>query len=177
MHFTFWKLADFNIIASLFFLIAAWKWGDWHNWRKYYPTIIFFLLINYAYGYITYNYPLWQFESPLLKTTLCDIFVSIVAYPSTILLFLPHYPNTLYKRIFYILMWVTLYSILEFFSFKLGFFSYHNGWNMWWSVLFNGLMFPIFRLHHQNPLYAWSFTLILAVAILLFFNFPCSSMK
>ena len=93
MHFDIWKLADFNIIASLFFLVAAWRWGDWRNWQKYYPTILFIMFVNYANGYITYNQPLWQFESPLLKTTLSDIFVSLLAYPSTVLLFLPRYPN------------------------------------------------------------------------------------
>lgn len=175
--FTFNKLADFNIIVSLLFPIAAWKWGDWRNWHKYYPTILFFILANFAYGYITYNHPLWEFESPLLKTTLCDVFVSFVAYPSTILLLLPHFPDKWHKQIVYILAWVILFTILEVFSLKLGFFSYYNGWTIWWSALFNCVMFPILILHHHKPLSAWCITLITAVVILILFDIPFSSMK
>lgn len=135
------------------------------------------MLVNFAYGYITYNYPLWKFESPFLKSTLSTVFITLTTYPSTILLFLPHYPNKWDRKIVYTLKWVTIYSILEFTSIKLGYFTHHNGWTMWWSVLFNCVMFPTLRLHHQKPLFAWIVTIILAVAILHFWGLSFSSMK
>ncbi len=177
MHFNFWKLADFYIIVSLIFLVAAWRWGDWRNWQKYYPTILFFILGNFAYGYITYDHPLWEHESPLFKSTLSDIFITLISFPALVLIFLPHYPNGRYKRIGYILIWVVLSTAFEWIALKLGFFSYHNGWNTWHSVLFNFIMFPLLRLHHTKPLPAWIMAILAAIVICLSFNISLSKLK
>lgn len=178
MHFDIWKLADFNIMVSLLILAAAWRWGNWRNWQKYYPTILFFILADYAYGYITYNQPLWQYESPLLKTTLSDLFVSLIGYPSLILLFLQYYPKGIYKRIVYISLWVILhFTLIELLALKLGFFSYHNGWNVWYAFLFDCFMFPMFRLHYKKPLIVWIITFIMFIALFSFFHISISNMK
>jgi hypothetical protein len=155
----------------------AWKWGDWRNWKLYYPTILFFIVGNFSYGLLTYNYPLWEFESLLLKTTGSTFLITIVAFPATILIFLPHYPKGKVKQILYILLWVLTYTLIEIVSHKLGFFSYHNGWNIWWSVLFNLIMFPLLRLHHKKPPLAWSVSIIMGLTILIYFKVPFSSMK
>jgi len=33
-----------NFVYGFLYLFAAWKWGDWKNWREYYPTILFFII-------------------------------------------------------------------------------------------------------------------------------------
>ena len=178
MHFDIWKLAEYNIITSLLFLSAAWRWGNWRNWQKYYPTILFVMVINFAYGYITYNQPLWQIESPLLKTTLSDFFVTLIGYPSIVLLFLSHYPAGIYKRIIYISLWALLHLMLvEVVSLQLGFFSYHNGWNIRYALLFEFLMFPMFRIHYKKPLLAWIITFALTAVGGLWFGLSISNMK
>jgi len=173
----FIKLLDYHVITSIIFLISAWKWGDWKNWRQYYPTILFFILGNFTHNLLTYNYPLWEYESPFLKKTLSDILVSFVLFPSTILLYLPHFPKKLKKQIIYVLFWVAIYTILEMVSHYLGFFSYHNGWNIGWSILFDCLMFPLLWLHHKNPLWVWPIGFIVSIALLVIFKVPLSSMK
>ena len=35
------KFLDFQIAVSLAALLAAWRWSDWRNWKKYYPTILY----------------------------------------------------------------------------------------------------------------------------------------
>ncbi|WP_338448335.1 hypothetical protein R4Z09_19085 [Niallia oryzisoli] len=32
-----------HLFHALLFLLAAMRWGDWLNWRMYYPTILFFI--------------------------------------------------------------------------------------------------------------------------------------
>lgn len=178
MHFDIWKLADYNIIISLLFLTAAWRWGDWRNWQKYYPTILFVIVVSFAYGYMTYNQPLWQFESPLLKNTLSDIFVTLIGYSSIVLIFLPHYPEGLYKRIVYIFLWTVLHiTLFELVSLKLGFFSFHNGWNIRYAVLFDCLMFPMLQVHQKKPLKAWIITIALTIAGVFWFGLSITKMK
>lgn len=171
------KLIDYQIIVSIIISLAAWKLGDWRNWKKYYPTIQFFMIGEFLYDLLCYNYPLWSFESPLLKVTFSEILIAFVFYPSTILIYIPHMPTGRLKTILYVLLWVALYTITEELSYLLGFFSYHNGWNLGLSVLFNIVMFPLLWLHYRKPLWAWALLVIAAAAGLMMFHVPISSMK
>lgn len=168
---------DYQIIVTVIMMAAAWKWGDWKNWRLYYPTILFYIAVDFSYVLISYNYPLWEFESQLLKTTFSDILISCVFVPATILVYLYHFPESLINKILYILMWVALYSLTELFSYLLGFFSYHNGWNLGWSVLFNCVMFPMLYLHHKSPPKAIVLSLFCAVIMIIFWKIPIGSVK
>lgn len=170
-------ISDYQIIVTIIMVLSAWKWGDWRHWRLYYPTMLFFALGDITCGFLTYNYPLWEFESPLLKTTLSDLLISLVFFPATVLLYLPHFPKKIKKQVPYILLWVLIYTAIEHVSYLLGFFSYHNGWNIWWSVLFNSAMFPILRVHHKKPLLALFISMIAALLLLVYFKIPMSSLK
>lgn len=178
MHLTFISIiTDYQIIVTVIMLICAWKFGDWRNWKSYYPTMLFFALGDIICGLLTYNYPLWEFESPLLKTTLSDLLISLVFFPATLLIYLYHFPKGLKKQVLYILFWVVIYTITEGLSHIFGFFSYHNGWNIWWSILFNLIMFPILQLHHKKPHWALIISFLIAIVVLTHFNVPFNSMK
>ena len=173
----FLKLFDYHIIIGLITVIAAWKWGDWRNWKLYYPTMLFIALGNLTYCLLTCNFPLWQYESPLLQTTTINLLTSLIGFPLTILIYLTYFPKILAKQIMYIVAWIAYFTLAEWLSYKLEFFSYHNGWNIWWSLLFNCIMFPTLWLHHKRPLWALSFSLVVAVFVLIYFKVPFSSMK
>lgn len=126
---------------------------------------------------LCYNYPLWSFESPLLKATLSEVLIAFVFYPSTILIFLPHMPSAWGKRILYILLWAGIFTVTEEISYLLGFFSYHNGWTIWLSVLFNLVMFPLLWLHHRKPLWADALLIVCAAVGLWMFGVPVGSMR
>lgn len=170
-------ISDYHIIVSTIFVLIAWRWGDWKNWKTYYPTILFFITGNFLYDLLTYNYPLWAYESPLLKTTFSDLLFSFVFFPATILLYLPHFPKGLVKQAVYVLFSVIIYTIVEIVSYSFEFFSYHHGWSICWSVLFNIIMFPTLRLHHKKPPLAWFISFLVAAGVLFYFNVPFSSMK
>jgi len=168
---------DYQIAVTLILAFAAWKWSDYQNWRLYYPTMLFFIAGNFSYTLLTYNYPLWELESPLLKTTGSDFLIALIDFPATVLIFLPRYPKGRIKQVLYILLWVLIYTLIEIVSYALGFISYHNGWNIWWSVLFNLILFPLLRLHHEKPPLAWLASMVLAFLFFAHFKLPFSSMK
>lgn len=166
-------LLDYHIIISLISVLAVWKWGDWRNWNKYYPTILFYISGDLFYHLLAHDKLLWNTESPFLKSTIADILNNFVVFPTTILLFLPNFPQSKYtNQVLYILMWVLIYSLWEFIGHYLGYFSYDNGWGFGWSVLFNVIMFPLLLLHHKRPLYAILGAIIVAFAILQYFDIP-----
>lgn len=165
------------VLVSIFFVISALKWGDLKNWKLYYPTMMYFAIGDLVYNFLTYNNPLWQYANPILKHTASDLLVIIVVYPSTVLLFLSYYPDKLIKKIKHIAFWVFIFSALEWIFYTIGYFTYHNGWNIWWSVVHNLLAFPLLRLHYKKPILVWPISMALAFAILVLFDIPLSSLK
>lgn len=144
----------FILIAAISILIC-YKIGDWRNWKKYYSTILFFILSNTVCILLTFRHPLWLYESKILNKTFCDLLIAITAYPSTVMLFIPNFPKKKIKIITYVSLYVAIYTIVELIVHKLGYFSYHNGWNIWYSLVFNYILFSILFLHYKKPLFAW----------------------
>jgi hypothetical protein len=162
----------FHIVFTILCVLAAWKWGDRHNWKLYYPTILFVISGHYIYEFISYNKPLWLFESRLLGHTLSSMLIAFIVYPSLTIIYLPHFPKKILRMFFYISAWVLFISTTEYVSFFLGYFSYHNGWNIWWSLLFNTIWFPMVRLHHEKPILGVAMAAVVGKSIMLLFKIP-----
>jgi hypothetical protein len=167
----------FHIILAVASIFLCYKFGDWRNWRNYYPTILFFILSNVVCILLTYNHPLWFYESEILNRTFCDLLICITVYPSTVMLFIPHFPKKMTKIIIHISYYVVIYTITELIGMKLGYFTHHNGWNIWCTVIFNYLMFPILMLHYKKPIYAWIIALISPHILFLLMKIPYNSIR
>jgi len=128
-----------SIIAiSVFF---CYKWGDWRHWRKYYPTMQYFIMGDLIYCILFHNSLLWMYVTDVLNHTLVNLMMMFTVYPSIVLLFLPYYPKGFIKETLYIIFWMLLVVTVEFVSYSLGQFSYHNHWNIGWSLVFSLLCF------------------------------------
>jgi hypothetical protein len=166
------------------FLFAAIIWGDWRNWRVYYPTILFLMVGDLLKNFLFYNYWMWTYketmflESILRNHTIINLIVIFIGYPSTILLFLGRFPTSRWKQGLWVSFWVFLYSILEYINLHyLYLIRHHNGWNMTWSVIFNIVMFPMLILHHKKPILAWGLSVIWILFLLMMFPIPIEKMK
>ena len=147
-------------------IIAAYNWSDWRNWQNYYPTILFFIAGDLIYNFIAYNNPLWELTSPHLGVTFTVLLVSITMWSA----------STLLKIAFYILIWVVLFTLVELVLTRFQYIRYSNGWNIGWSILFDAVMFPLLKIHHEKPQLAWFLTLILGGTIT-YLCIPLSSIK
>ncbi|MET3695904.1 CBO0543 family protein [Bacillus oleivorans] len=151
------------VIFTILYIIAAWKWGDWKHWRDYYPTILFLVIGDLLYQFMLHDYSMWEFVPVGLQQfnithTHVAIMEMVFKYPSTILLYLGNFPNSRFKRIAYIGLWVIIYSTEEWFKMMQGSMIHVNGWSMHWSILFNVVMFTLLAVHHRRPLLAWVFS-------------------
>lgn len=51
----------FEIVLSALGIIALWRWGDWKNFEKYYPTLLYATLGNFIYKVIAlFQFHLWE---------------------------------------------------------------------------------------------------------------------
>lgn len=171
----------FRGVLTSGFLFAAWRWGDWRNWQKYYSSMLFVMVVNLSAGYISYHHPLWVFSDDILVTTETAVeFVNTyIVLTTTTLIYLTNFPTSgAGKKIAYILFWVLIYGTLEFIDNKIiGGISYANGWMWIYSVLFDLDMFLIIRTHYVRPLWGWAMTIVTAIYILITFGFFSAEMK
>jgi hypothetical protein len=169
----------FVVTVLLIDLIVAWKWGDWRNWQKYQSTILYIILCDLAYNFLTYNYPLWEYTPTLLfpNHTITSLATMFIAYTGVTLIYLGHYPKTKMKKLLWLSFWVTAWTVLEWVAIKLEEFKYFNGWSIWYSLLFNISLFIMLRLHYKRPLLTYVLSFIAAIALIILFNVPISKMK
>lgn len=171
-----------NAIYAIFWLGILIIWGDWRNWKRYYPTILFFMLGDFIYLYLlSDHYPMWTYvpssvdrEAGITNT---HISFSIMAlkYPATCLAYLSHFPQQgLLMKLFYYFGWLALYIINELIDLQFHLIKYDNGWNIGWSILFNAVMFLVLKVHFHKPLLAWILSGIFIVFLWNTFDVPLS---
>lgn len=166
------------ILINTLYLVAGFIWGDWKNWKNYYPTILFFIMGDFLYNFLLYNKPMWIFHDLILPNhTTITILAMVISYATTVLIYIGKFPKDWKKRILWFLFWSGLFFSIEYINSKLGFINYHNGWNLWWSALFTAIIFFILPIHHKRPLLAWILSIVIIISLLILFNVKISDMK
>ena len=167
----------YQIIMGAIWIISCWKWGDWKNWKLYYPTIQFLIIGDLTCNFLLYNKPLWAYGGWIWNHTFADLFVAIVIYPCLVILFLTYYPKLIKKQLIYILLWTAIFTVHEEVATLLGEFFHYDGWSIWWSALLNYGLFTILGLHYKKPLLVWPISMVLAFVLLYIFKIPFSIMR
>ena len=146
-------------ILTILLLLVTWRYGDWRNWRKYYQTILFIVLVNLFSYVLTFDYPLWLFhESFFIPNRMINEFrLDFLFMPAIILFYLTNYPYGVgrLRQLVYIVGWGTFWTSTEAFYVYNNVYTYHNGWNIWWSSVVWYLMFVGMVIHHMYPPWAW----------------------
>ena len=154
----------------------CYKKGDWKHWEKYYPTILFYIIISINESIITNKKVLWQFFNSPSWDQITDYLLEFITFPCIIILFLSNYPQTKMKQFFYLISYVFLLFLSE-----VGFYisreiKYYNGWSLWWSFLLYAVAFPLMALHYKHPLLAWPTVILLTVGLMFYFKISLMSL-
>ena len=168
----------FHSIFAILSILIAWKWGDWRNWRLYYPTILFVMFGDLIQMIITYNYPLWTYNSSFTSHTIINLIVIFTVFPSFVILFIPRHPkNGIIKKGLYMLSLALLFTLIEWFSYLTRSFSYYHNWYIWYSLVFNIILVSLIRIHYNDPRLAIPLACTLGFGIVVLFKIPLSSIK
>lgn len=144
------------IATCIFTIFSAWKWGDWKNWQKYHPTMLFIAMSDLLYNYLYYGHWLWSYKSMFIqKNIIPTLLATFIILPLSGLIFLSDFPDTwkgLFERI---VKFLVIYISFEYVFKLLGIIVHKHGWNLWWSLLWNTVMFSIWALHYKRPVLAY----------------------
>ncbi|MDO6654273.1 CBO0543 family protein [Anaerobacillus sp. 1_MG-2023] len=157
------------IITLLFFVF--WK-GDWRNWEKYYPSMLYIALAATIYETISYEeFHLWEFKKDIFFSKFnVHLLHNLVVNPLVVLLYLSNYP--IHKRRFlYNVKWITGFWFVEIIASEAQMITYYNGWNLAWSLLFIIVMFPMVHLHHRNKTIALPLSIGISILLLVIFHY------
>lgn len=153
-------------------IAAAYKWGDWKNWSKYYPTMLFMGMGDLIYNLVFFNKKLWTFNPGSLNPIFGELLVIFTIFSCTVLIFLSHFPKTLFKQFQYVTLWAIIYIIVEIILSNIGMQYNENGWNIWWSLLHNFYQFPLLAIHFKRPYLAWFLAITILIIIMRVFEVP-----
>lgn len=159
-------------ITGVLLSIAAFKWGDWRNWKQYYPTILFAIMGNWTYELLTYRTPLWEYSDVFGEYMFLLIGLTVLLFPGMVLLFLSLYPQKPIHQALYLLAWTVGFAVLEYLAVQMETFQHYRGWNMGYTLLHDLAMFLLLRLHFKKPLLVWPVSFVIAFLILWFFDVP-----
>ena len=163
------------------YLIGTWRFGDWKNWKKYYPTILFLISVDFFISILIYDYPLWTLEGSFIfpNHTIIDFMMTLVCFPQMVLIYLSRFPykSEWVKQLLYVTIWIITYIIIEMIFMSAKLISYHHGWNMWWSFLVWIFMFMGLRLHHTKPLWAWLLCFVCTAFLIIYFHIPITKFR
>lgn len=154
-----------HFFHTLLFLLAAMRWGDWRNWQRYYPSILFFIGGDLLKNALLHDHRMWVYQETIFGKKILfghlviNLLVMALVYPSTILIYLGKFPLGKVKRIFWIFFWVLIYMIIESINLHFDLINHYHGWNIWWSFIFDIVMFAVLWVHYNKPLWAWAFSI------------------
>jgi hypothetical protein len=167
-----------HIILAIITIIAVWVRGDYRKWKKYYPTMQYMALGNLTYNFLCASHWLWMLYPDLkwFNHSLQEMTYTFITFPLTALMFLSHYPEKKEKKVifFHYVSWIGIYVGLEILLMLNGQIIYKYGWNIYWSAIFNCIMFPFLRLHEKKPLVALVLSIPMTIFWIYLFDIPVS---
>jgi len=168
------------LLVIAVWILFAYKFIDWSQWKKQYSTILFFMVFNLLYNTIYYNHTLWAFRgitAEWINHSIINLAFTFFICPVGLIIYLQRFPSSNRNQLIYVGIWVTFYSIFEALFAHRGMFVYDHGWNSWHNIWLNLILFVVLRIHYKNPVTAWLISLTLAVVFYLFFPVPLDSLK
>lgn len=169
-----------SVIYSSFWIIVSCWLVNWKEWKKYYPTALFAAVANLLYEVICSKYQLWSMEpNGLPNHTLNILLLSIIGMPISTMIYLSNYPfnKSLFKQVLYTSIFIIGFTIMEYIAVKFGSITYHHGWTLFHSFLFDISIFVILFIHFKYPIWAWVLSTIVIFIVLINFNIGLDKMN
>ncbi|MGD7021338.1 CBO0543 family protein [Rossellomorea vietnamensis] len=173
-----------SIVILLLYILAGIKFGEWSEFEKYYPTLLYLIIGDLLAQFLLFNHSLWMFH-PMdavgrffnLNHTYIALLKMAIQYTVTIAIFIGRLPEGLYSQFLRVLLWTAIYGANEFVTNHFGGLTYHRGWNYGWDIAFNLMMFIMLIIHYKRPLTAWVLTVPIIMTLWMIFDIPLSVLK
>jgi hypothetical protein len=132
---------------------------------KYYKNMLYVSSFNTIYYFLCRRHLVWEFIPSGINWWVIRLVHIFIVTPILILMFLSKMPSELIKQLEYILKWITISTVVEYFAQKRKLILYAHGWNIFWSSLLYFMMYTYSYLYSRRP----SLTLVLSMCSTVFY--------
>ncbi|MDX8289838.1 CBO0543 family protein [Metabacillus indicus] len=168
------------LLVIAVWILFAYKFIDWKQWEKQYPTVLFFIVVNMTYNYFYYDHTLWAFRgvtAEWLNHSIINAAFTFFICPMGLIIYLQRFPAKRRNQWIYIAVWTAFYSALEWIFSHKGMYVYDNGWNGWLNIPLNLLLFIVLTIHYRKPSIAILLSVLSVILFYLFFPFSWGNLK
>lgn len=143
---------------------------SWPRLRENSHPIFYVVVCNSLYYYIQKKYPLWTFHSQVMGEFFLKFFHLLIIMPLSMNRFLSELPDRSSKRALYILKWILVSSLVEWFGLKAGAISFKKGWNLAWSAFIYTFMYILSSIYQRSRFLAISMSMLPAAFLIFKFR-------
>lgn len=163
-----------HLALVILVVFSVWRYGDWKNWRKYHDTMLYIIMGNLLYYFLYHDHILWHFQPDFLFTShfLIELLYTFIILPGSALILLTDYPIAIRRQALRIGKFILIFVTMEWIFYINELIHHENGWNMWWSLGWNSMMFPMLVLHHKKPLAAYIISILIFIFMITLFPVP-----
>lgn len=162
-----------HLAIAILTVLASFKWANWKNWRKYHASMFFIACGGLLYEYLVKEHSLWKFHPDFLYGHSMTVIVyALITMPVSILIFLTHFPEKWGGRCLYILLWSGIYILTEWILYVFERINYQSGWEIWYSFIFDIVMFSVIALHQYFPFRAYIASIFIISFLMVHFHIP-----
>ncbi|RAP75095.1 CBO0543 family protein [Paenibacillus montanisoli] len=171
----------FPLFVTSVILLFTFFSGAWKQWRRFYSSALFYICVQFGISYLTYEHTLWHFKESAITPNhvVTDFFIAFTNFVPMVILYLSWYPfqSRWMKQAAYVMAWIVTFAIIESTFNFLGLITFHNSWNLCWSIVVWAATFIVIRIHHTKPILAWAICLGCTAFLILWFDIPVSKLK
>ncbi|WP_404324262.1 hypothetical protein LG298_12270 [Cytobacillus firmus] len=83
------------ILVIVVWILFAYRFIDWSQWKKQYPTVLYFIAINLTYNMLYFNHTLWAFRgitAEWLNHSIINLAFTYFITPMALIIYLQRYP-------------------------------------------------------------------------------------
>lgn len=163
------------IVGFVILFLLSWRLGDWSEFHKYYPAMLFVSIWSLLFTYLTMDYRLWEFQDPgeMISHQTSGLIVGTGLIPLIIFIYLSlhsEYPVCSKGWAGLVLGGVILLTWL-------GAMKFSYGWNLIYMLGMTGCLFPLVHLFQRKPAAAWLAGVAGSLLLIMALKIPVWSMK
>lgn len=140
-------------MVTIILFILSWLtflfFGDKKRIPELFPTAVFSAFLALLTDLIMEEYQLWSYRDKPLSHHGVPLVLDFGVYPVVAYLFMQYLPQTLWKRIYWILYWTLGAILLEYVYLKWGLIQHHQWWSLWISYVSDWIIFILLILQYQ----------------------------
>jgi hypothetical protein len=138
------------LILSVFLLNIVLK--SYRQFPKYHKNLLYVSFFNALYYWLCKRHLVWEFIPAGMNWRLVRYIHIITVSPLLVLAFLARIPNSFGKQAIYLVKWVMMATVVEYYIYREKLILYAHGWNVFWSGLLYALMFTFSHLFTKRPI-------------------------